>query len=80
MICFSRRRYDVIIFDEATSALDNETERKVIESIAELGKEITVLIIAHRLTTLSDCDKIVEINNGRISRIDSYENMVLPAY
>jgi ATP-binding cassette subfamily B protein len=50
---------DVLILDEATSALDNETEIAVMESIQRLGPNYTVLIIAHRLTTLKDCSLIV---------------------
>ncbi len=55
------KRTDVLIFDEATSALDNETEQAVMEAIDGLDKELTILIIAHRLNTLKGCDKIVEI-------------------
>lgn len=60
------KKVDVIIFDEATSALDNETEKAVISSIDSLGDELTVLIVAHRLTTLQNCDKIFEIGGGRV--------------
>jgi ABC-type multidrug transport system fused ATPase/permease subunit len=56
----------VIIFDEATSALDGETEKAIMETINSIGKEITVLIIAHRLTTLQECDEIFELTNGSI--------------
>jgi ATP-binding cassette subfamily B protein len=52
---------NVIIFDEATSALDNDTENEVMNAIDSLGKDITVLIIAHRLTTLRNCDTVFEI-------------------
>jgi ATP-binding cassette, subfamily B, bacterial PglK len=55
------KQADVLVFDEATSALDNETERSVMESIQSLGSQITVLIIAHRLNTLSSCDLIVKL-------------------
>jgi ATP-binding cassette subfamily B protein len=57
---------DVIIFDEATSALDNKTERLIMESIENLNKDITILIIAHRLSTLKNCDKIFELSNGSV--------------
>jgi ABC-type multidrug transport system fused ATPase/permease subunit len=56
---------NVLIFDEATSALDNETERKVMKAIEDLGKEITVLIIVQRLTTLKGCDQIVKIGKNQ---------------
>lgn len=55
----------VLVFDEATSALDMETEAAVMEAIRELPADLTVLIIAHRLTTVENCDEIVTIENGR---------------
>ncbi|WP_244673101.1 ABC transporter ATP-binding protein [Mesorhizobium sp. 131-2-1] len=55
----------VLVFDEATSALDMETEAAVMEAIRGLPSELTVLIIAHRLTTVENCDEIVTIENGR---------------
>ena len=70
------KRADVIIFDEATSALDNETEQAVMQSIEGLGDGITLLIIAHRLTTLKNCSKIVEFGGGGIKRVGSYEDIV----
>ncbi len=69
------KKANVLIFDEATSALDNETEREVMEAVKDLGGEITVLIIAHRLTTLKDCDKVVKLDNLTLS-IGSYQEMV----
>lgn len=70
------KKADVIIFDEATSALDNTTEQAVMESIENLHEELTVLIIAHRLTTLKNCDTIVELEGGGIKRMGSYEEIV----
>lgn len=70
------KRADVIIFDEATSALDNETERAVMQAIDSLSTELTILIVAHRLTTLQNCDLIVELDKGRVSRIGSYQELV----
>ena len=57
---------DLIILDEATSALDKETEKKIMDSIKSLNPNITILVIAHRLTTLDFCDKIIELRNGRL--------------
>lgn len=54
----------ILVLDEATSALDNETEEAVMEAIDELTGTITMIIIAHRVTTLRNCDKIFEIVNG----------------
>lgn len=68
---------DVIIFDEATSALDNETERAVMQSIEELSEDLTLLIIAHRLSTLKNCTKIVELDMGRIKQVGSYKEIVI---
>jgi ABC-type bacteriocin/lantibiotic exporter with double-glycine peptidase domain len=74
------KQADVIIFDEATSALDNDTERAVMQVIENLSEELTVLIVAHRLTTLKNCTHIVELGNGRIQRIGSYEDLVEQQY
>ena len=62
------KRADVIIFDEATSALDNETELAVMQAIEGLSEDLTVLIIAHRLSTLRNCTQIVELSDGGIKR------------
>lgn len=55
----------IIVLDEATSALDNETETAVMESINNLQGEKTLIIVAHRLTTIEKCDKVYEIRNGK---------------
>jgi len=60
------KQTDVLIFDEATSALDNEIEQRVMQEIENLGDEITVLIIAHRLSTLKACDQIFELTKDGI--------------
>lgn len=70
------KQADVIIFDEATSALDNETEESVMQAIERLSKDFTVLIIAHRLTTLKNCTKVVELKNGSINRSGTYKEIV----
>ncbi|WP_245153640.1 ABC transporter ATP-binding protein [Chlorobaculum sp. 24CR] len=66
------KQADVIIFDEATSALDSQTEEAVMQAIEKLHEELTVLIIAHRLTTLKNCHRIVELENGKIKQQGSY--------
>lgn len=68
---------DVIVLDEATSALDDETERNVMDAIRSIGKDITVLIVAHRLTTLSQCDSIIKLDCGEIVGAGTYEEMVI---
>ncbi len=70
------KRANVIIFDEATSALDNETESTIMQAVATLDHDITILIIAHRLTTLKNCDLIVELANSGIKAVGSYEQMM----
>jgi ABC-type multidrug transport system fused ATPase/permease subunit len=70
------KRADVIVFDEATSALDNQTEAAVMEAIEGLHSDLTLLIVAHRLTTLRGCDLIVELEQGRIRRVGSYQEIV----
>lgn len=58
---------DILVFDEATSALDNQTERDIIESIDNLHGKKTLVIIAHRLTTIEKCDLVYKVENGTIS-------------
>lgn len=70
------KQADVIIFDEATSALDNETEQAVMQAIEGFSEDLTILIIAHRLTTLKNCTQIVELGNGGIKRTGSYQDIV----
>ncbi|MDA9762204.1 ATP-binding cassette domain-containing protein, partial [Desulfobacterales bacterium] len=55
------RHAKVLVFDEATSALDTVTENSVMEAIETLNKDITIIMIAHRQSTLSSCDKIIEV-------------------
>ncbi len=67
---------EVMIFDEATSALDGETEASVMDSLDKAATHLTVLIIAHRLTTLRNCDQIVELRGGNIVRVGTYAEIV----
>lgn len=66
---------DLLILDEATSSLDNVTEAKVIDSIRELSRKKTVIMIAHRLTTLVDCDIIHFIVDGKIYQSGTYSEL-----
>jgi len=59
---------DILIFDEATASLDNNTEKEVMNSIYSLKKDKTILIVAHRISTLSNCDLIYEIIDGQINQ------------
>ena len=67
---------DVLILDEATSALDDETEKATMRAIETLGDEITVLMIAHRVSTLSGCDQIFELENGVVLREGTYQDLI----
>jgi ABC-type multidrug transport system fused ATPase/permease subunit len=64
------------VLDEATSALDDATEAGVMAAINALGRELTVLMIAHRVTTLRDCDIIFRIDNGVITASGSYAEVI----
>ena len=67
---------DVIILDEATSALDAKTEAAVMKAIYDFNKKITVIIVAHRLTTLKQCSQIIELSEGRINKISAYKDII----
>ena len=58
----------ILIFDEATSSLDNSTELALMNIIEKLGDELTIIMIAHRLTTVQRCTRIIEIQNGFVTR------------
>lgn len=70
------KQADVIIFDEATSALDNETEQAVMQAIEGLSEDLTILIIAHRLTTLKKCTQIVELGDSGIKQAGTYQDIL----
>lgn len=67
---------NVLILDEATSALDNATERLVVNAIDGLSRDLTVLMIAHRLSTVRACDTILELEHGRLVAQGSYEQLL----
>ena len=66
----------VLVFDEATSALDNATELSVIDAIESLNRDVTILLIAHRITTVRRCDIIMELENGRVVAQGAYEQLL----
>ncbi len=70
------KRSTLLILDEATSALDNETEKLVMNAIMGLSGDITMLIIAHRTTTLSECDTIIELKDGDIHDLGDYKKFL----
>ncbi|MGF1549978.1 MAG: ABC transporter ATP-binding protein [Sphingomonadaceae bacterium] len=66
----------VLVFDEATSALDEATESAIMRSIDRLSEEYTVLMIAHRISTLRNCDMLVRLGEGRIVETGSFEEVL----
>lgn len=66
----------ILVMDESTSALDHKTEQAIIDQIRDLKREKTIILIAHRLTSLQHCDYIYKIEGGSISNLGSYENMI----
>ncbi len=66
----------VLILDEATSALDNQTEQAVMDAINNLGKNITIILIAHRLSTVKKCDKIFLLENGKLKNEGTFEQLI----
>lgn len=70
------KRASVLVLDEATSALDNATEHCVMDAIAGLDRNLTVLLIAHRLSTVRRCDTIIELDHGRVVAQAPYEKLL----
>jgi ATP-binding cassette subfamily C protein len=66
----------VLVFDEATAALDNQTEREVRRAIAAVHGQRTVIVIAHRLTTVENCDRLIFLQEGRIAAIGRYDDLL----
>ena len=67
---------NILIFDEATSALDSVTEKEIIEEIYKLSPQKTIIMIAHRLSTVEQCDSIIVLNNGRIETMGTYDDLI----
>ena len=70
------KRASVLIFDEATSALDNATEQLVMKAIDVLNRDLTIVMIAHRLSTVRHCDLIVELDRGKVFAQGTYEELL----
>lgn len=70
------RKPSVIIFDEATSALDSVSEREIQKAIDNLSKDHTTFVVAHRLSTVKNADRIAVLRNGRCEEIGSYEELM----
>ena len=67
---------DIIVLDEATSALDNETEQEIVKEIELLKGKVTLIVIAHRLSTVKGCDRIYRLDKGTIVQYGTYEDVV----
>ena len=70
------KNIDILIMDEATSALDTETENSIQESIENLKGEYTILIVAHRLSTIKNADRIILMKEGKIENIGTYQELI----
>jgi ABC-type multidrug transport system fused ATPase/permease subunit len=70
----------VLVFDEATSALDDETEAELMKAIDSLSKDLTVIMIAHRLSTVRRCDKILKLHKGKVVAFDTPDVVLGPAH
>ena len=71
------KQASVLIFDEATSALDNATEAALMDAIENLSRELTIVMIAHRLTTVERCDRVIELSNGSVLAITKPSAMLI---
>ncbi|MGC1525205.1 MAG: ABC transporter ATP-binding protein/permease [Phormidesmis sp.] len=70
---------EILVLDEATSALDSETEKLVSDAINSLAGDKTLIIIAHRVSTIENCDRIYRLEDGRLQQSGTYEEVVLAA-
>ncbi len=69
------RKPAILILDEATSALDNETERKISDALLSLHGELTTVVVAHRLSTVRACDRILYLDRGQVSGIGTFDEL-----
>ena len=67
---------EILILDEATAAMDTETERKIQKALTELVKGKTTIMIAHRLSTLRDADKLIVISGGKVAESGTHEELM----
>ena len=67
---------DVLVFDEATSALDRQTEQAIIRAIDELRGVKTLVVVAHRLSTVRGCDRLAFLEDGRVTGEGSYDDLL----
>ncbi len=70
------REPQVLVFDEATSSLDNQTEREITRAIDALHGSVTVVVIAHRLSTVRGCDRLIFLHEGRVAAAGTYDELM----
>ena len=70
----------VLVLDEATSALDNQTEQAVMDAVNNIGKDMTIILIAHRLNTLKNCDIIFKLEKGKVIDQGTFEKLIINEY
>ena len=66
----------VIVLDEATSALDEATEREIVESMREISRDRTLIVVAHRVSTLAHCSRLIRLDTGRVVQDGSYDAVI----
>jgi ABC-type multidrug transport system fused ATPase/permease subunit len=67
---------EVIVLDEATSALDSETEREIVDSLREIAHDRTLIVVAHRTSTLAYCNRLIRLEGGRIVQEGTFGEVV----
>ena len=67
---------EIFVMDESTSSLDTKTETAIVDSMQQIGGEITMVIIAHRIETLKYCNKLFKLDNGALSFLGSYNDFI----
>jgi ATP-binding cassette subfamily B protein len=70
------RQAQFLVLDEATSALDNKTEHDVMQALDLIGRRCTIVVIAHRLSTVRKCDRIYQVEQGRILASGDFESLM----
>jgi ABC-type multidrug transport system fused ATPase/permease subunit len=70
------KQAELLVLDEATSALDNRTEADVMEAVQAIQRDVTVIVIAHRLSSIQFCDRIVVLDNGRICGVGKFNHLI----
>ena len=71
------KNVDILVLDEATSSLDSETEEAIQKGLEELQGKYTILIVAHRLSTIKNADRILVLNNGSIENEGCFQELVM---